>query len=302
MTEDLQEMRSPEPSLIGCTIRHLPTRAQENAAKIATTINPANAPLIGRMAAAAAPSPTRAFLSVLTAKYWGPAPKPFTVSFLEATSEALRSRVLSHMNAWGATTDLSFVETGGAGVVRITRAGRGYWSYLGTDVLSVPEAQPTMCLQGFTMSTPDSEYRRVVRHETGHTLGFPHEHMRAALVARIDPEKAYAYFLRTQGWDRATVDQQVLTPLNENSIFGAPADETSIMCYQLPGAITKDGDPILGGTDINETDYAFAGRLYPRKRVDLHRDDKIAASDDVGDWEEREDISIAAALARFRSL
>lgn len=301
MTDDLQEPTSPEPTRIGCMIKNLPPRAQDNAAKIAAMINPANAPYIGRIAAAGAPAPTRAFLSVLTAKFWGRTPKPFPVSFVETTSDALRSRILSHMNAWGATTDLSFVDTRGAGIVRITRAGRGYWSYLGTDILSVPDTQPTMCLQGFSMGTPESEYKRVVRHETGHTLGFPHEHMRKALVERIDPEKAYAHFLRTQGWDRPTVDQQVLTPLDENSILGTPADETSIMCYQLPGAITKDGDPILGGTDINDTDYAFAGRLYPKSRVDPHGDEKLGSPDEIGDWDESDDVPIAAALARFQS-
>jgi hypothetical protein len=72
-----------------------------------------------------------------------------------------------------------------------------------------------MNLQDFSMNTPESEYHRVVRHETGHTLGFPHEHLRKELVARIDPHKVYAYFLATQGWDRATVDAQVLTPLDD---------------------------------------------------------------------------------------
>ena len=36
------------------------------------------------------------------------------------------------------------------------------------------------------------------------------------------------------------------------------------MCYQLPGSITKSGQPIRGGTDINATDYRFAGRIYPK--------------------------------------
>ena len=130
-----------------------------------------------------------------------------------------------------------------------------------------------MNLQGFTMSTPESEFKRVVRHETGHSLGFPHEHMRRALVARIDPEKAYEYFRRTQGWDRATVDQQVLTPLDERSLMSTPADQTSIMCYQLPASITRDGRPIVGGTDINQTDYAFAGRIYPKPGHDLLPED-----------------------------
>ena len=91
-----------------------------------------------------------------------------------------------------------------------------------------------MNLQDFTMNTPESEYRRVIRHEIGHTLGFPHEHMRQELIARIDRNKAYDYFLRTQGWNRAMVDAQVLTPLDQKYLWHA-ADQTSIMCYQLPG-------------------------------------------------------------------
>ena len=36
------------------------------------------------------------------------------------------------------------------------------------------------------------------------------------------------------------------------------------MCYQIPGEITKDGKPIVGGTDINAKDFAFAGSIYPK--------------------------------------
>ena len=59
--------------------------------------------------------------------------------------------------------------------VRIARtANDGYWSYLGTDVLQIPAGEPTLNLDSFTMNTPDSEVYPVVRHDTGHTLGFPH--------------------------------------------------------------------------------------------------------------------------------
>ncbi len=84
-------------------------------------------------------------------------------------------------------------------------------------------------------------------------------------MQRIDPEKAYDYFERTQGWSRQEVDQQVLTSLDESTLMSTPADQTSIMCYQLPGEITTDGEPIIGGLDINETDYDFAGRIYPKR-------------------------------------
>ncbi len=120
-----------------------------------------------------------------------------------------------------------------------------------------------MNLDSFTMQTSDSEFFRVVRHETGHALGMPHEHMRAELVARLDRAKTIKYFAQTQGWSEQEVMQQVLTPLSEASLLSTPADQTSIMCYQLPGSITKDGKPIPGGNDINATDLAFAAKIYP---------------------------------------
>ena len=127
------------------------------------------------------------------------------------------------MNAWNQTAGVSFVETRGVGKVRISRNQAGYWSYLGTDILHIPNNRPTLNLQGFTMNTDEREYRRVVRHEAGHTLGFPHEHMREELVALIDPEKAYDFFLRTQGWSREMVDEQVLTPLSAEFDHGHSA-------------------------------------------------------------------------------
>lgn len=50
---------------------------------------------------------------------------------------------------------------GEKGDVRVSLVGDGYWSYLGTDVLLIPDGMPTMNLQGFSMSTPESEYKCV---------------------------------------------------------------------------------------------------------------------------------------------
>jgi hypothetical protein len=143
--------------------------------------------------------------------------------------------------------------------------GDGYWSYLGTDILSIAADKPTMNLESFTMATAEKEFHRVVRHETGHTMGFPHEHMRKELVNRIDPNKAIKYFGATQGWSPAEVRRQVLTPIEDGSLWGtAHADQNSIMCYQIPGTLTKDGKPIIGGLDIDVQDYAFAAKVYPK--------------------------------------
>jgi hypothetical protein len=197
-----------------CIPKALPERLTIQAAQTAMRINPVNAPAFGPMTGAAmdldVADPLR--IAVMVGKYWGPTPRQLTVSFMESTPPELRTRILSHMNVWGQSGCINFVWTQGVGQVRISRGGGGYWSYLGTDILHIPQDRQTMNLQDFTMNTPDSEYKRVVRHETGHTLGFPHEHMRRELVAKIDPNKAYDYFLRTQGWNRAMVDAQVLTP------------------------------------------------------------------------------------------
>jgi hypothetical protein len=128
-----------------------------------------------------------------------------------------------------------------------------------------------MNLDSFTMDTPESEYRRVVRHETGHTMGFPHEHMRQELVDLIDKNRAIEYFGRTQGWNAEEVRRQVLTPLEESSLLGTPhADPNSIMCYQIPGEITLNGEPILGGSDINAWDYRFVATIYPKPDASSH--------------------------------
>ena len=286
---DDDESAEDTETLHVCTPKALPKRLLLKAAETATRINPVNAPMLGPLAALGVNVPSDPLaIAVLTSKYFGPTPRRLTVSFMESTPANLRARIMSHMNAWTRTGCISFVETNGTGDVRISRGAGGYWSYLGTDIQLIPRNRPTMNLQAFTMSTPESEYKRVVRHEAGHTLGFPHEHMRRALVARIDRAKAYDYFLRTQGWSQQQVNQQVLTPLDEASIMSTPADETSIMCYQLPGSITRDGRPIVGGTDINASDYAFVGRIYPRPGHGV-------VHEIADEWDESEDVHDIAA-------
>ena len=210
-------------------------------------------------------------LAVNKGRRWPPGGVRLTVGFVDGATAALRRRILEHMNAWSRTANVAFVESRTDPEVRISRFDSppdfaGYWSYLGTEILGTPHDEPTMNLEGFTGRTAESEFRRVVRHEAGHTLGFEHEHMRRQFVDRIDPRKAIRYFRETDGWTPTEVREQVLTPLDQRSIRGTRrVDEESIMCYQLPGEITRDGEPIIGGEDISESDYEFAARVYPRR-------------------------------------
>jgi hypothetical protein len=254
-----------------CTPRFLPMHMQVRAAQRATELNPHNQPCSVAVFRALGPRPPQERIALLVSRRWSPKGVKLAVGFLDNAASDLRARILLHMNAWAKTANVQFVESRTDPQVRIARVDdapemSGFWSFLGTDILDIGPGEPTMNLEGFTMETPESEFYRVVRHETGHTLGFSHEHMRRELVQRIDPEKAISFFGRTQNWTPQEVRAQVLTPLEESSLLGTPhADQQSIMCYQIPGFLTIDGQPILGGLDIDASDFALAGSVYPKQ-------------------------------------
>jgi len=94
---------------------------------------------------------------------------------------------------------------------------------------------------------------------------------------------------------------QVLTPLSETSIMGTSEDQDSIMCYQLPGDITRDGKPIRGGLDINPTDASYAAKIYPKSAGALKRlrdGGEREESYEQQDWDESEDVEMAQVLSR----
>ena len=251
-------------AFVGCTVKTLPNEQWVEAAANAVRLNPANRPAEHMLSQATGAVLPVEHLALVTGKYWGASGVHLTVAFLDTSDSQLKARILSHMNAWGMWCNASFSEVATNAQVRIARsAGGGYWSYLGTDILSIDAGAATMNLDSFSMNTAESEYHRVVRHETGHTMGFPHEHLRKEIVNRIDAAKAKAYFLANDGWDATTTQNQVLTPLGDATLTEAPTDADSIMCYFLPGTIMTDGVAVAGGTDIDAEDALFADTIYP---------------------------------------
>jgi len=228
-----------------------PKKHQDELLRRAVAENPHNHP-------AGIVEPQR--IALLTTKQFKPSRTELTVSFTDGTTPAFRDKILLYANKW--QCGIIFRYTNGTGNVRISMGAGGYWSYLGTDILSIPKNRPTMNLEGFTVSTPDSQWDLVVCHEFGHTLGFPHEHSREEIIDRLDSQGCYAHFRRTSGWSRRTVDQQILTVQPESGLTSTDADETSIMAYSFPASCTKSREPIPGGLEINDQDRAFAQEIY----------------------------------------
>jgi hypothetical protein len=274
--------RSKAEKYLGCKVMDLPEKLVAKAAAYAVEVNPANRPpedkvtdaLLRSIVALVGtdveldhediPDIIADHLTLMTSKYWGSDGVDLSVSFMEQTTAEFRNKVLAHANSWDEFAKVKFSWSQSNGDVRISTGRGGYYSYLGPDIRMIPKNQQTMNLERFSVSTPESEYRRVVRHEFGHTLGFAHEHMRREIVSRLNVQKTLDYFLGFQGWDANTTQQQVLTPLQESSIRGTPnADDTSIMCYALPAEITTDGRAIPGGNDFTAADKEFAAKLYP---------------------------------------
>ncbi|MDP9412834.1 MAG: peptidase M12 [Pseudomonadota bacterium] len=260
-----QPTRTMAP-FVPCSLRQLQGERLISAAAKAVLINLANrAVVLNRVESIPIDLLDGALLAILTDRKWETRGVRLTVSFVDGPGADLQSLILLHMNAWGERANVRFDLTGRIGQVRIARGLEGHWSYLGTDILEIPEDEPTMNLHGFTMHTPESEMRRVVLHETGHTLGFPHEHLRQAMVERLVEWKVIDFYAATKGWSAAQTRAQILTPISDAMLSKSAGEgQDSIMCHEIPGTLTKDGTPIWGGDDINAADAALAAACYPK--------------------------------------
>lgn len=260
----------PRKNIYPCAIPKL-TKAQSIVASVrALEESPANRPIITEVKGGEKFSLTPSRIAILTAKWWGAKRTELPTAFTEGTSVELRSKLLKYMNRWSdrGTVRIKFVHSATDPIIRVSRGPGGYYSFLGVDALGIPANEHTLNLEGFTVKTAESEWLRVVPHEAGHALGAIHEHQRAEIVERLNAQAVIREFKRTQGWSADEIRQQILTPEPESALTGSPhTEETSIMAYSFGGNLTKNGKPILGGSDITEMDYEYMAKIYPAAEV-----------------------------------
>lgn len=104
--------------------------------------------------------------------------------------------------------------------------------------------------------------RRVVLHEFGHMLGFAHEHKRDDCTVNIDPAKAYAYYGRTNGWSKDTVNSNILFRTGEGRKIG-DYDPDSIMHYEIEKEVTTDSVGSKLNTYLSKNDKMAIAIVYP---------------------------------------
>ena len=113
------------------------------------------------------------------------------------------------------------------------------------------------------LNTPNTEYNRVVVHEFGHALGCIHEHQSPAAGIPWDKEKAYKYYMETQGWTKEDVDVNLFQLYDSKTTRASKFDPTSIMIYPIPKELTAGGFEVGWTMDLSDTDKSFIGKLYP---------------------------------------
>ena len=149
--------------------------------------------------------------------------------------------------------------------IRITFQPTGSWSYVGSCQYDLKPNQATMNFGWLFPETPDIEYRRVVLHEFGHSLGLVQEHQHPKGKIPWDEKAVFAYY-RQQGWNETKTRQNVLEKYSEGETNFTEYDRTSIMQYPIPRELLATGGFEVGlNSDLSELDKKFVMEQYGNK-------------------------------------
>lgn len=194
--------------------------------------------------------------------------KKLKVKFLGGTT-FLQQNVITCAKKWEdfANIEFEFVTNGDAEIRVAFMTGRGSWSYIGTDALTITDqSEPTMNFGWFDDQTTTFEFNRTVIHEFGHCLGCIHEHQ--SPTANIDWNKptVYDYYQNTQipPWDKATVDRNIFTKYTAGEVTNSNFDHKSIMLYSIPVEFTNNGFSVGMNNMLSMQDIQFISQRYPK--------------------------------------
>ncbi len=183
--------------------------------------------------------------------------------------------------------------------------GMGHNSYIGTYSNMMSQAEPTLNLDtsdfvdynyyvaeakakgvDFSKMSEDDVYawmdtllqkpnlqlnsksmRGTTLHEFGHALGLLHEQSYPGGVKWNKSDEAYAYYLKTQGWDKAKVDAQVFKVSDVFYTNSTTYDPKSIMQYSIEAWQTTDGFAVPRNDELSAGDKSLIAALYPKDKA-----------------------------------
>ncbi|HEY9207131.1 MAG TPA: hypothetical protein VIO58_14550 [Candidatus Methanoperedens sp.] len=206
-------------------------------------------------------------MAVIDAKKW-PRGSTLKCRFLNG-SEAQHEKAIKMASMWMkyANINISFVDTEDEHVRIAFIEGQGSWSAIGVDALDpyFHKDAPTMNFGWLDETTDDVEWRRVVVHEFGHSLGCIHEHQSPNERLKWNKQAVYDYFSGPpNNWTKEEIDQNILEKYSPEGISATLFDPKSIMLYMFPAEMFTNHKATNNNTDLSAKDKAFIKKMYPK--------------------------------------
>jgi hypothetical protein len=241
----------------------LASAQRQAAARAAIAENAENVPVakVRPLLGVASTAPSE--LALVTGKKWNVG-RTLRIRFLDG-ADGLRTKVANVAREWSNHANLK-LDFGNdpAAEIRIAFETGGSWSYVGTDALSIGQAEQTMNFGWLTPNSSDDEIGRVVLHEFGHALGAIHEHQSPAADIPWDREAVYRYYGGPpNNWTRDQIDHNIFARYSGTVTNFSAFDPLSIMLYAVPDELTV-GDYAIGWNRVlSAVDKSFIRAQYP---------------------------------------
>jgi hypothetical protein len=247
-----------------CTDRSLSAEQLVEASRRAIQETPENVPTVTTTALPGVYTPQPEEIAILTGKKWQTG-RTLRVRFLDGLP-SVQTKVENLARQWSNFANISFEFGAQANAdIRISFSPGGSWSYLGTDVLVIPQNEQTMNFGWLTPSSSDDEISRVTLHEFGHALSAIHEHQSPAANIPWDTQAVYAYYMAPpNSWTKEQIDRNIFSKYSSTLTNASSFDPESIMLYAIPNSLTIGDYEVGWNRVLSATDKSFIGAIYPR--------------------------------------